>query len=99
MFLILNDFGTEIALTVVDLDCVAVDISAATLTEFELIKPDGTIVTKTASFVTDGSDGRLKYVIESGVVDVVGTWAVRVKVTEGATKVYRTERVDFDVKN
>jgi uncharacterized protein YfaS (alpha-2-macroglobulin family) len=99
MFLFLNDFGIDIFLTVTDQDCAAVSVVATTAREFEFRKPDGTLVTKTAVFVTDGSDGRLKYTIESGLLNMVGTWSVRVKLTNGASAVYRGAEVQFSVRN
>jgi len=98
MFLFLNDFGVDITLTVIDQDCAPVSLVSSTARQFELMKPDGTIVTKTAVFVTDGSDGKLKYTVESGVLDALGTWSVRAKITEGLTKLYRTEQIQFVVK-
>jgi len=98
MFLFLNDFGVDITLTVIDQDCAPVSLVSSTVRQFELVKPDGTVVTKTAVFVTDGSDGQLKYTVETGVLDVLGTWGVRAKITEGASKVYRTEIINFAVK-
>lgn len=98
MFLFLNDFGTDIVLNVVDQACKAVDVSVSTLRQFELEKPDGTILTKTASFVTNGTDGKLRYTIESGVLDVIGGWSVRAKITNGVVSVQRTEKVAFEVR-
>ncbi len=99
MFLFLNDFGVDILLTVTDSNCNPVDISTSTAREFELQKPDGSITTVTALFVTNGTDGKLRYTVASGVLNVVGTWSVRAKITEGATKLFRTEKISFAVKN
>lgn len=99
MFLIKNDFGIDILLNAIDQDCAVVDLSAATEVEFEFRKPDGSIVTKTAAFVTDGTDGKCRYSVESGLLDVAGTWTVRLLVTEGATSQYRSLEVAFAVKN
>ncbi len=37
-------------------------------------KPDGTLVTKDAVFVTDGTDFLIKYVAEAGFLDVLDGW-------------------------
>lgn len=97
MFLFVNDFGIDITITVTR-DCVPVDISGATQTDILLTKPDGTVLTKSASFVTDGTDGQIKYTVESGVLDVVGTWKARGLITEGIIKLFHTEQVPFAVK-
>ncbi len=97
MFLFRNDLGVDILLLVTDQQCKPTSLLATTVREFEFTKPDGSVVTKTASFVTDGSDGRLRYATESGFLDVVGTWKIRAKLTEPG-KLYRTEQVAFAVK-
>lgn len=99
MHLFLNDYGVDITLIVTDSACQPVNISASTAREFELQRPDGTVLTVTAVFVTDGSDGKLRYTVASGVLNAVGTWNVRAKITEGATKQFRTDKVEFEVKN
>lgn len=97
MFLFRNDLGVDVLLLVTDQQCKPLSLVTTTAREFEFTKPDGTIVTKTAAFVTDGSDGRLRYATEAGFLDVVGTWKVRAKLTEAA-KLYRTEPIAFAVK-
>lgn len=99
MHLFKNDFGVDITLTVTDAACNPVDISAATTKEFELEKPDGTIVTVTAAFVTTGVDGKLRYSVAAGVLDVVGTWSARAHIVEGMAKGYRTDKVEFEVRS
>lgn len=78
-----GDIGTTITVTVLE-DETALDISGATTKEFIIKRPDGDLVTKTASFVTTGTDGRLRYTVTSGDVsgdvlnDISGTWQVQV---------------------
>lgn len=98
MFLFKDDFGVDILLTVVDSHCEAVNLTSSTARQFELQKPDGSIVTVTAVYVTDGSDGKLRYTVAAGILDVIGTWSVRAKITEGATKVFRTEKIEFEIR-
>lgn len=54
-----------------------VDISSATVKNFYIKKPDKTIVIKTADFVTDGSDGKLKYVTIANDLDMRGLWYIQ----------------------
>ena len=91
-----GDFGLAINLTVADSKGVFIDISAATA-EYEIEDPKRNISTVTASFVTDGSNGKLTYVLVSGDLDEPGRWKVRVKITEGVSKCYRTEKLEFPV--
>lgn len=56
---------------------VARNIAAATQLRIYLTKPDGTTLTKTAVFDTDGTDGLMKYVTIAGDLSVKGTWKIQ----------------------
>lgn len=99
MFLILNDFGIAIDILVINQDCTPVDLTSATLVEMEFTKPDGSVQTRTATVVGVPTEGLIRYTVASGFLDVVGTWHVRGKVTEGMSKLYRTEKLAFAVKS
>src|SRR5438309_3396699 len=58
-------------------DNVAVDISAATTHNLILTKPDGTEVTKSATFMTTGSDGKLHFYTLASDIDQAGIYEVR----------------------
>ena len=73
------DIGTAFEITLQD-DSTVVNISAATTKQIIFQKPDGTTVTETADFVTDGTDGKIQYVIASGDLDTVGTWSIQAKI-------------------
>ena len=61
--------------TMRDDDDVIVDISSPiTLTMF-LLKPDGTVLTKTASLVGDGTDGLMHYQVLTADLDAQGDWS------------------------
>ena len=70
-----DDYGWAGKLRIVQ-DGVAVDISSYTTRQFIFRKPDGTEVTKAATFVSNGQDGYLQYVAEDGVFDSEGKWRV-----------------------
>jgi hypothetical protein len=93
-----GDFGLAINIRVVDSAGNGVPLNGATATEYELEDPDRNVSTVTASFVTDGTDGRLTYVLQSGDLNEVGVWKVRAKITEGASKQFHTERFEFPVE-
>ncbi len=48
------------------------DISTATTKRILITQPDGTVLTKTASFDTDGTDGVLTYTTIAGDLDLDG---------------------------
>ena len=68
-----NDVGTIIRLTVTD-DGSAVDLSASSTKQILLRKPSGQVLTKTASFTTDGTNGQIQYTTIAGDLNEVGDW-------------------------
>ena len=55
----------------------AVDIGAATTLTIYLTKPDGTVLTKTATLYTDGSDGKMKYQVSDDMLADKGLWVIQ----------------------
>lgn len=92
----LNDLGTSLQITVTE-DDVAVDISAATGRAIILKKPDGTTSEKTATLLTDGTDGIVAYSTVTGDIDQLGIWDYRAKITFSATQVYYSIAKQFTV--
>jgi hypothetical protein len=90
-----NDVGTTFQLTFKD-DGSIVDVSSASAVEVLLMGPDDTAVTKTATLVSDGTDGKVKYVTVSGDIDTAGTWKIQGKVTF-ATNIYNSDVHTFTV--
>lgn len=90
-----NDINIIIRNTLLDQDSDIVDLSAATLTYY-FKKPSGDIVTKTGSLFSDGSDGKVQYAVESGVLDEVGDWIYQIK-TEIGSGVWRSSDGCFTV--
>jgi len=84
-----NDIGTQIILTVLE-DGAAYDISSATTLQIIIKKPDTTTLTKTASFFTDGTDGKMVYISVSGDFDVPGYYKIQGKVIIGGSTFYTT---------
>ena len=74
------DIGTVFQLELQE-DGVAVDVSAATDITFYFGAPSGATKTKTGQFVTDGSDGLVKYATIADDLDEVGPWQVQAKIT------------------
>jgi len=95
-----NDYGTTLKVLVKDIDSngnsAAEDVSAATTLNIILKKPDGTKLTKTASFSSDGTDGYIQYVTEEGDIDTVGDWELQAYIVEPSGAWY-TDIVNFKV--
>jgi len=62
-----NALNVKIEITVFDAESPSsiVDVSSASTKDFIVRKPDGTRVVWAASFVTNGTDGKLKYITNS----------------------------------
>lgn len=69
-----DDIGTVLEITIKDQDNAVVNLASATTTEVIFKKPGGTKVTKTATFVSDGSDGQIRYAFVDGDLDIKGIW-------------------------
>lgn len=68
------DIGTQVVDTLIDQDGQIIDLAPTTVRQMIFRKTDGTILTKTASLLTDGSDGKLAYSMINGDLDQVGKW-------------------------
>jgi len=87
-----NDIGTQFRLTVKDGTDV-VDVSAASTLYIYFYKPDGTILTKTATLVNDGTDGLIQYTTVDGDINVVGRWKLQAYVQLGTSVFYSDVQV------
>jgi len=76
----LNDIGTVFRVTLYDCDN-AVDLSTASVKQFVFKKPDESVVTKDAVFLTDGTDGVVQYVTIASDLDLPGKWKIQARVT------------------
>ena len=85
----INDIGTDLRVTITESGAV-VDISAAAATAIIFVKPDGSTLEVVADKLTDGTDGILNYQTAAGVIDQIGQWAYRGKVTFSASLVFHT---------
>ena len=72
-----DDIGTAFTITVQD-DTTAVNISTATTRQIKFKKPSGTVLIKTGVFVTDGTDGKLRYTSVADDLDEAGKWYLQV---------------------
>lgn len=57
---------------------VAVDVSGTTEVQMEIQKPSGERQDPvTATFLTDGTDGKIQFTDNVGIFDVAGRWQIR----------------------
>lgn len=82
-----NDVGNTLVGTVLDNGAV-VDISTASNLYMVLKKPDQTTETKTAGFYSDGTDGKMSYVVASGDLDQAGNYKIQGKVEINSSTFY-----------
>jgi hypothetical protein len=75
-----NDIGTVFEILLTD-EGIALDISSASEKVLYIKKPDGTVLTKTPTFVTDGADGKLQYAIIAEDLSLKGTYKLQAKIT------------------
>lgn len=69
--------GATIEIDVIE-DNVALDLTTVVQKDLYFRKPNGTVVSVSADFVTTGSDGKVKYVTTAAdFLDVPGVWKVQ----------------------
>lgn len=78
---------TEFRIQILD-DGEIVDLSTADIYEIIFRKPDETILTVSAEFYTDGTDGIIKYVAQDGDLNQSGVYKIQGYVEVGAGKYY-----------
>ena len=91
-----NDVGTSFRATIKDENGDAVDISSATVKKFIFQPPDEVDIEKTAAFVTDGTDGLVEYISETGFLSQIGVWEYQFYVEFSGGK-YHTNKSSFEV--
>ena len=74
-----NDIGTEFDITFKEAG-VAVNISSATTKSLIFRAPDDTTTTYAGTFITDGTDGKLRYTTVTTDIDQAGHWHIQGKV-------------------
>ena len=92
-----GDIGVNFNITVMN-GLVPLDVSNANNIYIIFQRPDmgGSDLIKTATLITDGKDGNIRYTTVSGDLDQIGTWQIQVKVDFGAS-VFSTDIQKFKV--
>lgn len=75
-----NAIGVVITLTILDEAGAVRNVSSATTKEIVFEKPDNTTVTKTATFTTNGTDGKIYYTTATNDLDLAGLWQIQARV-------------------
>lgn len=90
-----NDIGIQFVVTIQDGDDPE-DISGYTTRQILIRKPNGTVLTKSTTLSTDGTDGSLYAVSEEGDLDLVGTYNLQITLSN-ETVSYHTDIGNFRV--
>jgi len=94
------DVGTILRITVYDTDSTGgtsvLDISSATTKTIYLRSPAGDVLTKSASFTTDGTDGKMQNSTIASDLSVAGTWGIQGLVASDTTT-HHTSTATFRV--
>jgi len=69
-----GDVGTAFRFVVKDEQGAVMDLSAASVLKIFFDKPSSAVLEKTATLVTDGTDGQIQYVTRAGDLSEPGTW-------------------------
>lgn len=93
----LNDIGTSFELAIVDQDNAVIDVSTVTTKEIKFRKPDGTVLTKAATFLNTGADGIIKYVSVANDLDIEGSWDIQARVIFPGGSTWHSEVKPFQV--
>lgn len=75
-----DDVGTGITILVKDCDGI-VNLSSATEIQLVFYKPNKERMVVTPTLLTDGTDGKIRYIVEPGDLDIIGLWRYQVIVT------------------
>lgn len=91
-----GDVGTAFRATISDENCNIVDLSD--YEEYQLIfgKPDKSVIAKTATLYTDGTDGIIQYLSTADFLDQPGLWQVQGHVTKTGGQ-WKSNIVEFRV--
>lgn len=98
-----GDIGTVFTLTIKDDAGAAVNVSSAAgagTKKIKFLRPDGTVLEKTATFTTDGTDGKITCTSASGDLNQAGMWKMQgyVALTSWSGHVGEPGETEFEVR-
>jgi hypothetical protein len=89
------DIGRKFRITVGN-NGTPINISTATTKSIIFQRPDGRAITQTATFDSDGSDGKIYYTTIANDLDREGTWKIQAFISMGGNAL-RTQWTTFVV--
>jgi hypothetical protein len=93
-----NDKGTDVELEVLNPATKKIeDISDATAMTVKIKRPDGTLIQKDASFVTDGTDGLMQFTTIADDFSPAGRAKLQACIEAGTGKKHHTTVYDFTI--
>jgi len=94
----IGDIGSILEITLMNGNAPA-NLSDVTVLQLRLLKPRSTeYIIRTANFVTDGTDGKLRYIWQEGDLDVTGRWLLSVYIESPTLKLH-SDIKQFEVIN
>lgn len=87
---------TRIDITVRDENNMPIDLSQAVAITLKVRKPDGSVVDRPVTFITNGEDGAISYQMTPGELDQKGIWRLQVYLELGSG-VRRSTIIPFEV--
>jgi len=72
-----GDTGTKLELTVYDENNAVLDLSGATTRQITIAKPDGSVITRSATLSSDGTDGKMYITSASTDFDMPGVYSIQ----------------------
>lgn len=96
---ILGSVGTVFRATIKDQDNVIVNVSGAVTKEIIFRSPTGILKAKDATFVSNGTDGKIQYKTVADDIDEIGTWEWNPHVLISAGNEWYSDPIEFVVKD
>lgn len=92
-----NDWGIRFEITIKDQDGTVVDVSGATTKQIIFKSPGGDVSAKTATFTTNGTDGKIYWDSTTSFLATAGRWKMQGLYID-ANQQNRTEQTYFYVQ-
>jgi hypothetical protein len=92
----IGEIGLEIQFQLLDENGSILDVSGTTVTIL-IHKPSGVYISKSASFLTDGSDGLIRYATQSGDLDESGEYQAQAKIEWAGGVLLYSGEIEFSV--
>jgi hypothetical protein len=92
-----GDVGTSFRVTLKNEDGSIMNLQNANNLRMWFSRPDGSVLDKQAVLVTDGTDGKMEYIVEPGDINLPGNWKVQAVVGFPSGMINHSEIQKFKV--